>query len=104
GFLSGASADFRDVVLRGFPDGMRELDYVEGKDFTIDWRFAEGNFDRFKPFARELLDAHVDMFVLSSSAAVRPIQELSNTVPIILGYSIDPVGDGMAESLAHPGG
>jgi putative tryptophan/tyrosine transport system substrate-binding protein len=103
-FLSGASAEFKNVGLRGFPDGMRELGYVEDQDFTIDWRFADGNYDRFKQFARELLDAHVDIFVLGSQSAARPIEELSKTVPIVLGYSIDPVGNGLAASLAHPGG
>ncbi len=103
-FLSGASeAAARDVVA-GFPLGMRELGYVEGRDFVVDWRFAEGRYERFGQFAAELVRANVDAFVLGTTAAVQPVREATASIPIVLGYSVDPVGSGFVASLARPGG
>jgi putative tryptophan/tyrosine transport system substrate-binding protein len=105
GFISGASrASVFDNILIGFPQGMRGLGYVEGKDFTIEWRYAEGAYERFPEIAAELLRLKVDMFVLGTPAAVRSVQQATSTIPIIMAYSTDPVGNGFVTSLARPGG
>jgi putative ABC transport system substrate-binding protein len=88
----------------GFPQGMRELGHVEGKDFVIEWRFAEGRPELFPGLAAELVRAQVDIVVAGNSASVRPIQQASSTMSIVMATSTDPVGDGLVASLAHPGG
>ena len=104
GFLSGSSQASASSILAGFPQGMRELGYVEGKDFTIEWRFAEGRYERFADFAAEMIGLNVDVVVLGTPAAVRAVMQATNTIPIVMGYCTDPVGNGFVTSLARPGG
>jgi len=103
GFVAGANASLIPTLYSGFIQGMRELGYLEGKDFTVEWRFAEGNYDRFDEFARELAGLHVDVIVLATTAAIRPMQRVTSTIPIVMGMSVDPVGNGFVASLARPG-
>jgi putative tryptophan/tyrosine transport system substrate-binding protein len=106
GFLLGAipPAQFGSGPLAGFAEGMRTLGYVEGKDFVIEWRSAEGNYARLPDLAAELVRLNVDVIVLATGIAVRPAQQATSTIPIVMGYSVDPVGSGFVASLAHPGG
>jgi putative tryptophan/tyrosine transport system substrate-binding protein len=107
GFLASAipSADFgSDGGGRGFTQGMREIGYLEGKDFVVEWRSAEGHYERLPDLAAELVRMKVDVIVTGSSPAVRPAQRATTTIPIVMGYSTDPVGNGFVASLAHPGG
>ena len=83
---------------------MRELGFVEGKDFIIEWRFAEGRYALFPELAAELVRLNVDVIVVGTPAAVRPVQHATSTIPIVMGTSTDPVGNGYVASLAHPGG
>jgi putative ABC transport system substrate-binding protein len=83
---------------------MRQLGYVEGKDFVIEYRFAEGKYERFDDFANELVRLKVDAIVLATPAAVPAMQKATDAIPIVMGYSTDPVGNGFVASLAHPGG
>jgi putative tryptophan/tyrosine transport system substrate-binding protein len=106
GFLAGAA---RPVALEssqwsGFPLGMRELGYVEGRDFVIEWRFADGRPELFPGLAADLVRAKVDIVVAGNTQAVRPVQEASSTIPIVMAVSTDPVGNGLVTSLARPGG
>jgi ABC-type uncharacterized transport system substrate-binding protein len=89
---------------RGFTQGMRELGHLEGKDFVVEWRSAEGHYERLPGFAAELVRMKVDVIVTGSSPAVRPAQQATTTIPIVMGYSTDPVRNGFVASLAHPGG
>jgi len=104
GFISGGSPAASSDILAGFPQGMRELGYAEGKDFIIEWRYAEGKYERFVEFATELVGLGVDVIVLGTQTAVGPVQQVSRTVPIVMGYSTDPVGSGLVANLARPGG
>jgi putative tryptophan/tyrosine transport system substrate-binding protein len=104
GFIVGGDAPPTESPYNGFVLGMREHGYAEGKDFVIEWRFAQGHYDQFPVVARELIRQNVDAIVLSTSAAVHPVQEITRTVPIVMAYSTDPVGTGFVESLLHPGG
>jgi putative ABC transport system substrate-binding protein len=88
----------------GFPQGMRELGHVEGKDFIIEWRFAEGRPELYPGLAAELVRAQVDVVVAGNSTAVRSVQQASSTIPIVIAVSADPVGTGLVASLARPGG
>jgi len=73
---------------RGFTQGMREIGYLEGKDFVVEWRSAEGHYERLPDFAAELVRMKVDVFVTGSSPAVRPAQQATTTIPIVMGYSL----------------
>jgi putative tryptophan/tyrosine transport system substrate-binding protein len=106
GFLAGSSrANVMESGLAGaFVQGMRELGYTEGRNLLIEWRFAEGRYDAFPKLAAELVGLKVDVIVLGTPAAVRPVQQATGTIPIVMAYSVDPVGSGFVASLAHPGG
>jgi len=66
-----------------FPQGMRELGYVEGKNLTIEWRFAEGKPDRLPELAAELIRLKVDVIVAGGSEAPLAVQKVTTTVPVI---------------------
>jgi len=107
GFVSGRErpVSIETTALGGFPEGMRELGYVEGKDFTIEWRFSGGRYELFPQIGAELVRANVDVIVVAIPGAVRrPLKDLTNSIPIIMAYSTDPVGNGFVASLARPGG
>src|SRR5262249_56231177 len=84
--------------------GMRELGYVEGRDFVIEWRFADGRYELFPDFAAEFARLGVDLIVTGLSPAVPPMRQANPNVPIVMGNSIDPVGLGLVASLSRPGG
>src|SRR5262249_7003672 len=88
----------------GFLGGMRELGYVEGRDFVMEWRFAELRPELNFELAAELVQANVDVIVVSVGSAVPAVQRANPRIPIVLGGVTDPVGSGVIASLARPGG
>jgi len=106
GFLTSASRPeaMQTSYLSAFPGAMRELGYIEGRDFAIEWRFAEGRLERFTEFAEELVRLNVDVFVCGTPTAVPAVRQATQSIPIVMGYSTDPVGNGFIASLARPGG
>jgi len=104
GFLAGASRETFSRLYAGFQQGMRELGYVEGKDFVIEWRSAEGNYERFPEISAELVRLKVDVIVVGASAALPAVKRATTTIPIVMTYSTDPVGNGLVASLVRPGG
>jgi putative ABC transport system substrate-binding protein len=104
GFLSSVSSSSVSARTEAFRQGLRELGYIEGKNIVIEWRFAEGNTDRLREFAAELVRLKVDVIVTGGPAVNRPAKEATTTIPIVLGFDNDPVGNGFAASLARPGG
>jgi putative ABC transport system substrate-binding protein len=106
GFLSGIAppATIQSAPLGGFLEGMQDLGYVEGLDFVVEWRFSDGHYERFPALATELTRLNVDVVVVGASAGIRAMQEATKTIPIVMAYSIDPVGNGLVENLARPGG
>jgi len=106
GFLSARS---RPVSLdsdeySGFPQGMRELGYVEGKNLRIDWRYAEGKYERLPELVAELMRLKVDVIVAAGSPVISAAQKSGTIVPIVAVNAQDPVGSGFIKSLARPGG
>ena len=89
--------------LESFLRGMRELGYVEGKNTVFEYRYAEGKFDRLRELAAELVSLKVDVIVTTTSGSAYAAQQLTKTIPIVLTTG-DPVGTGLAASLARPGG
>jgi ABC-type uncharacterized transport system substrate-binding protein len=99
----------RPTTLEGtaygaFLRGMRELGYVENRDFAVEWRFAEGRYELLPGLADELVRANVDVIVVGLTAGIPVVQRATSTIPIVMAISIDPVGNGFVTSLAHPTG
>ncbi len=93
-------ADF----IGGFPQGMRERGYVEGRNLAIEWRFADGDLARLPALAAELVQLKVDAIVASGPQAISAAQKATSTIPIVMGAPGDPVIQGFVASLARPGG
>src|SRR5689334_22972948 len=73
GAISGGTRARIPEFVAAFPQGMQELGYVEGHDFSMEWRFAEGNYERIHGFAAELMQLNVDVFLLTTAAAILPV-------------------------------
>jgi len=104
GYLAGASRSAIAFRTEAFRQGLRGLGYVEGENITIEYRYAEGNFRRQKELAAELVRLNVDVMVTSGPASTRAAKEASATIPIVMAFDSDPVGNGFIASLARPGG
>ena len=87
-----------------FTQGLRERGYVEGKNLTIAYRFADGVFDRLPALAAELVELRVDVIVALTTEGVHAARQATRTIPVVMPFSIDPVGAGLVSSLARPGG
>jgi putative tryptophan/tyrosine transport system substrate-binding protein len=87
-----------------FLQGLKDLGYVEGRNISIEYRFAEGKEDRLTDLAAELVQLKVDVIVTGGTAAARAVLRLTKTIPIVVPDSADPVGVGLVKSLAQPGG
>ena len=101
GFLGPAAADTYDEVL---PEALHELGYVEGKNLTIEYRRAGGQLDRLPALADELVQLGVDAIITAGANSARAAKGASVTVPIVMVFGGDPVGTGLVQSLARPGG
>jgi putative ABC transport system substrate-binding protein len=93
-----------DVYYDAFVQGMRELGYVEGKNLVIEWRFADGKFERLPDLASELVRMKVEVIVTHAGSATEALKRTTSSIPIVTAPMADPVGDGFAASLARPGG
>jgi putative tryptophan/tyrosine transport system substrate-binding protein len=83
---------------------MRDLGYVEGKNLIVEWRFADGKFERLPGQAADLVRLKVDVIVAVASPAIGAAQKATTTIPIVMATTGDPVGSGFVKSLARPGG
>ena len=92
------------AVRAAFLQGMRQIGYVEGKDFVVEGRFANGNYERLPGLAAELVQLKVDVFVTGGIQASNAAKQSTTTIPIVVANVADPVGSGLVKSLAHPGG
>jgi ABC-type uncharacterized transport system substrate-binding protein len=104
GILSASAPSLNPDRAEAFRQGLRELGYVEGKDIVIEYRYAEGKFDRLPALAAELVRLKVDVIVTRGAAPTRSAKEVSNSIPIVMSSGGDPVSDGFVASLARPGG
>jgi putative tryptophan/tyrosine transport system substrate-binding protein len=103
GFLAGGSRAADSLLLEAFWRRMNELGYIEGKNIAAEYRFAEGAPERLPNFAEELVRLNVDVIV-GPGSGVRVAKNATNTIPIVITYTGDPVGSGLVPSLSHPGG
>ena len=91
-------------TVETFRQGLRELGYVEGKNIIVEFRYAEGKFERLPGLAAELVRLKVDVIVTASTPAIRAAQHATNTIPIVMANVGDPIAQGFVASLARPGG
>ena len=99
-----ANAKEEAEYLGALTKAFHELGYVEGKNIELDHRFPAEQPERFHTLAQELVESKVDMIVAVTGLGAKAAKQATGTIPIVLVADPDPVGNGFAESLAHPGG
>jgi putative ABC transport system substrate-binding protein len=102
--LLATFASAQESRLQAFKQGLRELGYIEGRNIAIEYRYAEGKLDRLPALAAELVGLKVDVIVTGGPQATRPAKKATATIPIVMAFDSDPVGNGFVASLARPGG
>lgn len=105
GFLhSGSEAPWSDRIA-AFREGLQALGLTEGRDFAIEFRWAEGNYERTREMARDLVSRNVAVIVTGGGVVTAPVAKAAtSTIPIVFLTTSDPVADGLVSSLARPGG
>lgn len=104
GRLSPISASVDAPSVEAFRQGLRELGWVEGRNLSIESRFAEGNLERLPVLAAELVRSNVDVIIGISSQGALAAKNATSTIPIVISMTGDPVESGLVASLARPGG
>ena len=104
GYLGTESFSLFARQVRAFQQGLAELDYVENRNVTVEYRWADGRIDRLEPLAADLVNRKVALIATSTDPAARAAKAATNSVPIVYLSAGDPVERGIIASLAHPGG
>ena len=104
GYLDGASPNTNPELTDAFRDQMRQLGYVEGKNLVIEYRWADGKYDRLSDLAADLVSLRVDVIVTVGDPVIQAAKQATTTIPIVMASVGDPVGRGFVASLARPGG
>ena len=90
--------------IASFQQALRELGWIDGRNVTVDYRWGADDTNRFRIYAAELVALGPDVIVAGNGGTARALQQASRTVPIVFATAPDPVGNGLIESLARPGG
>jgi putative ABC transport system substrate-binding protein len=105
GYLTGfGNAKAPGPQIDAFRQGLRELGYVEGKNIVVEYRYIEGIQDRVRAYVAELVQLKVDALVIPHTGAIFQAKQTTKTIPIVIVTTIDPVANGVVDSLARPGG
>ena len=103
GFLGTTSAAAWGSWVGAFTQRLNELNWFDGRNVAIEYRWAEGNYDRFTEIASEFARRKVDVIV-TSGGAVTAAKQVTQSIPIVFAVANDPVGMGLVASFARPGG
>jgi putative ABC transport system substrate-binding protein len=104
GFLGNSTAALEANLVGPFREGLRDLGYVEGRNVQIEYRWAEGKYERFPELVAELVALKVDVMVTAGTPAALAVKRATVTIPLVMVAVGDPVGTGLVASLARPGG
>src|SRR2546425_4661910 len=104
GFLGATSASDLASRVQAFRAGLSDLGYVEGENFVIEFRWADGIYERLPKLASELVRLQVDVLVTGGTPGTVALRHATSTIPIVMAVSGDAVATGLVSSLAHPGG
>jgi putative tryptophan/tyrosine transport system substrate-binding protein len=104
GFLAAGSLSTDQPYVDAFRQGLRDLGYIEGKNIVIEWRYAEGKIERDADVASDLVHLAVVVLVAGTTPAALAAQKATHTIPIVFAAVADPIGTGLVDSLARPGG
>jgi putative ABC transport system substrate-binding protein len=104
GILATEDQSSAQTVVAAFKQGLQELGYVEGKNLTLQLRFADGKFELVPGLATELVNLKVDVIVSAGTVTTIALQKATSTIPIVMANTLDPVGNGLVKTLARPGG
>jgi putative ABC transport system substrate-binding protein len=104
GFLDNSTASGSSVLVEAFRQELSKLSWIEGKNITIEYRFAEGKNDRLPELVADLVRLKVDLIVVTSPPPALAAKKATTTIPIVMVDALDPVGAGLVASLARPGG
>jgi putative tryptophan/tyrosine transport system substrate-binding protein len=104
GVLSPGAPSTSSQLDAAFTQGLREQGYVEGQNAVVERRFAEGRAERISEIATELVRLKLDVIVTSTDVAIAAVKRQTQTIPIVMANSTDPVGTGFVANLARPGG
>ena len=104
GFLGNSTAALEANLVGPFREGLHDLGYVEGRNVLIEYRWAEGKYDRFPALIGELLALKVAVIVTAGTPATLAVKKATTSVPVVMTAVGDPVGTGIVPSLSHPGG
>jgi putative ABC transport system substrate-binding protein len=104
GFLDSSTSSGMAGLVEAFRQELSKLGWVEGKNITIEYRFAEQKPDRLPELAADLVRLKVNLIVGTAGPAVSAAKSATNAIPIVIANAADPVGEGLVASLARPGG
>ncbi len=104
GFLGNSTADLEANLVGPFREGLRDLGYVEGRNILIEYRWAEGKYERFPTLIAELIALKVELIVTAGTPASLAVKKATTSIPLVMAAVGDPVGTGLVTSLARPGG
>jgi len=104
GFLGARALAESTHLLAAFKQGLSEAGYVEGQNVIIEYRWANGDYDRLPALAADLVSRKVDVIVAQSNVSARAAQSATSTIPIVFTGGGDPVAAGLISSLSRPGG
>ena len=104
GLLDSSNASGRAGLLAAFQQELNKLRWIEGKNITIEYRFAEGKSERLPELAADLVRLKVDLIVVAGTPSALAAKKATTTIPIVMATGGDPVGAGLVASLAQPGG
>ena len=104
GFMGNSTAELEANLVDSFREGLREHGYQEGRNIVIEYRWADGKYERFPALVAELIAAKVNVIVTAGTPASLAVKKATTTVPLVMVAVGDPVGTGLVSSLARPGG